>query len=238
MKKVLSIAVLLAAAICCDAAVPPVPTTPVQIAHEASFHIGQKTTLDGVGCTATAIGPHALLTDTHCELGSDDLYIANNVGEGFVPIAGHIRDKNDHTIYLVNNGVPFRVFAQVALDDPLVQGEDVFVWGNPGDWSDQFRKGYITGYLQDEESDLEEILFDLRAWHGDSGAGIFNLAGQLVSTISQGEGQGAGNHTIQLTSGFALGFSKAEIARAAAYAPPVVVHPPDEPTTTGVPGKK
>ena len=54
--------------------------------------------------------------------------------------------------------------------------------GNPGDWLDQYRHGYVAGaaYVRDKLA----TSYDLRIFPGDSGSGIFNENNQLVGVIS------------------------------------------------------
>src|SRR5713226_3523673 len=66
---------------------------------KAYHHIVQETLANRDSCSATAIGPHALLTATHCELGSDELQIDGLSAH----ISKKLRDGNDHTIYIFSD---------------------------------------------------------------------------------------------------------------------------------------
>src|SRR5438067_2487145 len=127
-----------------------VSVSPVQKAHDATRHTAQRTSLMRDMCSATVVGPYALLTATHCELPDDTLAIQE--GDVVTQILGRIRDGADHTIYLVSD--KFDTSAEINEHDPLAQGEDVFVFGNPGDWHDIYRRGYVAGLLDDQ------VLFD------------------------------------------------------------------------------
>lgn len=191
-------------------------------AHKASHQIRQQVVLiGGRGCTATAIGPQALLTATHCELPSDVLQIRYE--DRPAVITARIRDGNDHTIYLLKN-VMFEDYVDVSLLDPLEQGEEVFVWGNPGKWSDQLRKGYVTGKLSGGSSlaaffsgqlpEPTKILFDFPAWHGDSGAAILNAEGKIIGIVSTGDSQSMEKDptdSIMLMGSYLLAFSQDDL---------------------------
>lgn len=153
----------------------------VSKAHATTYHIGQETAVEGDSCSATAVGPHALLTATHCELGSDDLAIEGQ--EKTAHIDGRIRDGNDHTIFLLS-GVTFKVYAQIDLKNSISQGDDVFLFGNPGNWSDVYRRGYMAGIHQDLLGSESETLFDVAGWHGDSGAAIFDSRGEIAAVLT------------------------------------------------------
>ena len=194
-------------------------------AHKASHQIGQEVLLlGGRGCTATAIGPQALLTATHCEMPTDVLYVRGV--EYPATIVGRIRDENDHTIYLLQN-IHFADYIDVSLTDPKEQGEDVFVFGNPGAWSDQFRKGYITGVKHDESlagalgvGMPDMTLFDLNTWHGDSGSAILNANGKIIAVLSTGEGQvnpSDPSDNIVLTGAFVFAFKQGDLDRARGF---------------------
>jgi hypothetical protein len=134
------------------------------------------------GCSATAIGPHALLTASHCELATDELTIDGRSG---YTILKTLRDKNDHSIYLIP-GITFPQYAKVA-PRAFNPGEFVFIWGNPiNDVGTQFiamlRQGkYTASYLF--KGRVVDV-FDFVAISGDSGAGIFTRDGDVVGVLS------------------------------------------------------
>lgn len=191
MKKflsVLALSLLTAASGLCK------PVSPVKAAHDASYHISFSTVTDGDMCSATAIGPHALLTATHCELPTDDVVIAvhndTDDNDDIGHIVKRIRDQADHTILFIS-GQSFPSWVDVNLTDPLEQNENVFSIGNPAEWTDVFYRGYIQGTQEDHSlaadfgvGSPDEVLLDFRVWHGDSGAGIFNDKGELIGVLT------------------------------------------------------
>src|SRR5579864_1538915 len=109
-------------------------------AHEASYLIGQETITAAQLCSATAIGPQALLTASHCEAATDDIEIAGQKVHGSAVIVERLRDGLDHTILLVKN-ISFPVWIDVLEQKPEL-AQDVFTFGNPGDFADIFERGY------------------------------------------------------------------------------------------------
>ena len=192
----------------------------VSKAHKASYQIGQETLSDHAVCSSTAIGPHALLTATHCELPSDDLYIRGE--DGAFPIVARIRDEQDHTILLLK-GITFADY--VAVDQKSIDvTQDIFTIGNPGKWRDVYQKGYIAGILIDNSMEAAFggghppiILIDIQAYPGESGAGVFNTDGVLIDVLSGEDSQVEEGITINMGTAFLLSFKPEELARAQTF---------------------
>lgn len=214
MKHIVFVAALFLATFASCATVPK----KVVEAHKASHQISQQVIFAGGSCTATAIGPQALLTATHCELPTDTLYVDD--ADATVTIVGRIRDERDHTIYLLKN-VHFTEYVEVSLNDPLEAGEDVFVWGNPGEWKDQLRKGYITGTLKGGlfSPTPNTTQFDLNGYFGDSGAGVMNSDGKVIAVLSvvNMQGKPESGVAIKFMGAFSMGFTQAQIDSAKAF---------------------
>jgi hypothetical protein len=137
------------------------------------------------GCSATAIGPHALLTASHCE--KPDGFVTVD-GEKGVPIVKVIRDGDDHSIlFLEPKSVRFLYTARF-VNRPLKVGEFVFIWGNPGDSGVQFVAILRTGKFEAQNIFKNRItdVFDLACEHGDSGSAIFDINGNIVDVLSIG----------------------------------------------------
>ena len=123
-------------------------------------------------CSATAIATKMILSASHCFTHSTTTIRVNDT---FVTIKRLIRDDNDHVI-LVLDGIEFEHVA--TLNKPLTQGENIHYWGNPDGLDMQYRKGYVSGRMNDYTT------YDVTGYHGDSGAGIFNDRGELIGVIS------------------------------------------------------
>jgi V8-like Glu-specific endopeptidase len=191
-------------------------------AHAASYQIGQITVSGGGRCSATAIGPHALLTASHCEAPTDELYIRGQEGNPF-QIVGRIRDEQDHTIFLLK-GVTFSDYADVLPADKFEQGEDVFTFGNPGKWQDIYQRGYVAGVLVDDSlaaalghGDPDEVLLDFQAYPGESGAGVFNSEGKLLTVVAADDIQAKPDEAISFASAYRLNFSPEQLLRAKTF---------------------
>jgi hypothetical protein len=124
-------------------------------------------------CSATVIGPHAILTAAHCLSWPYTLRI------GYQParVKRAMLDGNDHIILIVD-----RTFPRWVLLGTADQGDQVSIIGNPGNLSEQYRHGYVAGHLN--ERGKLATTYDLRIYLGDSGAGIFNAYGNLTGVVS------------------------------------------------------
>ena len=137
------------------------------------------------GCSATSIGPHALLTASHCERPD---WLVTVDGEKGVPIVKVLRDGDDHSIlFLEPKAIRFPYTARF-VNRPLVVGEFVFIWGNPGDSGVQFVEILRTGKFVAQNVFKTRItdVFDLACEHGDSGSAIFDTNGNIVGILSIG----------------------------------------------------
>ncbi len=191
----------------------------IERARKSGHYIAQEVLLVGENfCSATAIGPQALLTATHCELPDNALSI-RGVDEN-VEIVERLRDGLDHTIYLVR-GTVFAEYADVDLS-PVEVSEDVFMFGNPGEWQDIYQRGYVAGVLH-YQGKPDIILFALQAFPGESGGGIFNSEGKLVAVLSSNIPQKNSDVEISRTGAFPLGFKQADFDRARTFSTPIPV---------------
>ena len=141
------------------------------------YHTRQATVAEVSYCSATAIGPLALLTATHCELGTDEIVLQGKDGAPDVDlkIERVVRDGYDHTIMYVSPialaGYVFPAFASVDLAHKFGRGDDVFLIGNPHGFSNIFRKGYVSGATLCDglnQESIPEILIDVNVGEGDS----------------------------------------------------------------------
>lgn len=118
-------------------------------------------------CSGTAIGPHAVLTATHC------------FGDANVKLSGltvklRLDDGNDHTLLVVTQA--FRAHAELA---PMPgAGAEVHISGNPGDLRGIYASGTVAGGLDGD------TLLNLPIYYGDSGAAVLDDAGRIVGVIS------------------------------------------------------
>ena len=145
----------------------------VAAAHKTTHTIVLRDALgyQPIKCSATAVGPHALLTASHCERPVDELTIDGKDAA----ILGHTRDNKDHTVYFVDaTFVTWSAFADTLPD----VADRVFIFGNPGANKDDYREGYIS-HIEDED-----LLIDLNGYPGDSGSALFDTEGKICGIIS------------------------------------------------------
>lgn len=196
---------------------PAAKTVNLQNIHNATHHTAQTTVSGTALCSATAVGPHALLTASHCEEPTDKLSIQGEKDDADITIVDRIRDGQDHTIYLLS-GVTFKDFVVVDTQHKLQQGEDVFFFGNPGAFYDLFRKGYYSGIVQNDNpfsNAPAHLMFDLNDWHGDSGSGIFDSNGDIVAVLSGMSTQTSEDGSrIQFSFAYDLAFKQVDLNKA------------------------
>lgn len=128
---------------------------------------------DGI-CSGTAVGRHTVLTAEHCLTGTHTLAIDGKP----VKVVKIILDHRDHALVTVSR--TFKRWARIGK--PPVQGDTVFIIGNPGQLRDMYRKGYVSGVQTIGRNAW--MLIDLNAYFGDSGSGIFDDSGRVVGVIS------------------------------------------------------
>ncbi len=124
----------------------------------------------GGKCSATAIGPHKILSAAHCfAAGIGDMQV-NGVPTGYVVTAN---DGKDHVLVTVTA----RMSHWVTVGPAPMRGQAVFLQGNPGQFQDLLRRGYVAGTYD------KFTVYDINAYFGDSGAGIFDSSGRLIAVV-------------------------------------------------------
>lgn len=87
-------------------------------------------------------------------------------------------DGNDHIILIV--GYTFDRWSYVTATPD--QGDAVTIIGNPGDMTQQLRRGYVAGRLAVRGG--LATTYDLRVFPGDSGSGVFDRLGRVSGVVS------------------------------------------------------
>lgn len=139
-------------------------------------------------CSATAVREHTMLTADHCIVAG---IVSINIGDKVVAVKKAISDGDDHVLLVLD--YTFSKWAYIRRS-PLVPGEEIFMLGNPGDFQSIFRRGYYAGEAIVDLTDPNfpgkylnnhrVLLSDMNSTSGDSGAGIFDERGLLVSAHS------------------------------------------------------
>jgi hypothetical protein len=187
-------------------------------AHKTAHQTHSSTALGGGSCSATAVGAYALLTASHCELPMDTIVVDGDPRT----ILRILRDGNDHTIYLLD-GNAFTDVATIGDSAALEAGDAVFIFGNPGELSDVYRRGTVAGF--DKPSGLEaifggrpaQILLNISGFFGDSGAAVFSEDGTIVTVISTVNTQTRKDVSIAFMGAFPLRFTAEQLRTALSF---------------------
>ncbi len=182
--------------------------------------------LPGGQCTATAIGPHAILTASHCNESDEPLSILTlDYSTRRYNIVASKEDSHDHTIYLID-GPPLRNYLpQSALlnTKPTRVGETVCVYGDgEGTFPPRRLCGGLAVLQQIEDfSDVDQDqgiqYYTLGILHGDSGSAIFGEDGRVVGLVTYGFGLDKRGEPAESAAGFPLTFSEQDLQVAATF---------------------
>ena len=182
------------------AAAPEQPPTAIEKQHSATHKISfgsinvapSASVQDLPHCSATAVGPHALLTAQHCFEDTNSLIVDNDTKNPVI-ISAALIDGHDHVIYIVQ--ATFQTYMPIE-ERTLVLGEPVHQWGAPEDLDDVYRCGYFVSIANPQKDRGLNFLiafdqvekFVLPDYPGDSGAAIFDASGHIVAVVTGGHG--------------------------------------------------
>jgi hypothetical protein len=208
----------------------PLASNVYATAYRTTHQIFESTIVESTrACSATAIAPHAILTASHCELPTSALAITLDGSNTVMEIQGIIRDGYDHTIYELSG--TFKNYAEFS-SARITVGDDIFLFGNPGELEDILRKGYVAkAPLQDATPFqrlflgplADQVTYDFNGFFGDSGAAIFNQQGEITGVVSQinsqSEPKAAGAVSQNLMLGYTLHFTADQLKHAESFVP-------------------
>ena len=138
-------------------------------------------------CTATAIGPHALLTAHHCNPEGRNKQVDIDYATRHFHIQQTLVDDHDHDIYLLD-GPAFKNTVTYSVR-PAKVGEPVYMWG---DGEGTYPSRQLTGQAittfdpSDVDQDAGEVSFSLQCIPGDSGSAVYGSDGKIVALITYG----------------------------------------------------
>ena len=202
MKKFLTLVLMLVLTVMPASAFNPSKSLQRKAAHQIVFVVHEKDEngLDVTGkalCTASSLGPHALLTAGHCDVGETEITVDNELSPRAV--FSRINDGEDHVIFLVGGSAFKNTMGKFYSPDtyaPDKVGDEVFLYGDGGRmYPPQYRQGRAMGTIivpKDELSgmlisDPNLLLFDLNIIGGDSGSAIYDMhTGKLVTLVTYG----------------------------------------------------
>jgi hypothetical protein len=190
-------------------------TEPKNTQWRASHWIVMKNEDSKAGCSATAVDEHVLLTAKHCDLPNADLFLDGSPTP--IQVSDKIFDGRDHML-LVMPGAHFTAHIVLDMDKYAapMQGEGVYMWGNPDGVNNQYRIGYVTGTVvmpEDEIAPGQPIwILDLNVEHGDSGSAIYSANdGRLVLVTTYSISFRGGS---RFAGAYALHFTQEQVLKA------------------------
>lgn len=140
--------------------------------HDNYYHLIIN---DETSCSAMSVGPHALLTATHCIANMTQLTID---GRGYVNVMRVMSDGNDHSVLFLS--YTFRTWEDFG---PLPeQAEEVHIYHSPGNYPDMYSKGYVSGRKVVKGKAI--TLYDLPTFYGSSGSAILDKDGKIIAVTS------------------------------------------------------
>jgi len=138
----------------------------------------------------------------HC---IDEPFEVFRIDHEIVAIKDIAVDGNDHAMILVDH--TFESWAPVG--EQAAMGEDIFFWGNPGGMEDIMRKGYVANPAATGLEFLMPVaVYAMPVYFGDSGAGIFNLNGEVTAVVSKLYS----NESFILMGSFQFAFTRSDLA--------------------------
>ena len=137
-------------------------------------------------CGATVIQEGVVVTASHCVNSPGDYHVKTNDGSMIpVQIIGIDNfETTDVAILRPLFAFPPQHRALLSRQEPKL-GEDVWVVGCPSGECDSLSKGIVSKLGVTGHHGMKMNQFDVTAWYGNSGGGIFNSRGDLVGVVSQ-----------------------------------------------------
>lgn len=129
-------------------------------------------------CGMTAVGPYVFLTAAHCAGTTTTISIDGEDAE----IADILEDGSDHMLVFMKK-YWFADWVKIS-PEPFEQKQKFYLYGNPHLHEDLYREGYVMGR---ERSDIDgtQMVLELNGFYGDSGSGLFNSSGEVVTVLSK-----------------------------------------------------
>lgn len=170
---------------------------------------------DGL-CTATAIGPHAILTAEHCNDGeAPDETITIDLSRKHYHLLAENADGHDHIIYLLD-GPAFKNYLDpselINVPQPKPYAPVVIYGDGLGQYPPREVNGFVDGKsdsadLSDVDQNDQALWYRLAIVPGDSGSAIYDAAGRVVGLVTYGFDAPSRRLPAVRAVGFALAFT-------------------------------
>jgi hypothetical protein len=166
--------------------IPQVSTPQKKAAHSLIFLNAKGEEV--AQCSATAIGPHALLTALHCDKFAQFTSMTIDLSTSQYHIVSGIADDRDHLIIIVD-GPAFKNTTTV-IQRAAVIGEHVFMYGYGGNiYPARRRDGVVIAERNGgDESDVDALAtttnYSFPAIMGDSGSAVYGNDGAIVGLLT------------------------------------------------------
>lgn len=214
MKKVLVLAAIALGAILLFLGLQSPSATPQQKASHMIVMLGDDG--EGVGtCTATAVGPHALMTAEHCDTDKDAFPTINiDLSTRSYNILDRVKDGRDHLLLYVD-GPAFRNIETVSTRTPQI-GDKVYIHGNGGrEYPSRRLSGEVIPDTDPSDVDEDAGIFrtDIPVIPGDSGSAVYAADGKIVGVVTYGwdESSFLGLYPKLQNKNFSLAFTQEQL---------------------------
>jgi hypothetical protein len=179
-------------------------------------------------CTGTAIGPHSLLTASHCNDGDGPDHhdtVTLDLSTQHFHLLAEAEDGRDHVIYLLDGPAFTNYLPESDLLNvkPPVKGEVVYLCGDGlGAYPPVCRWGVPND--ADNQSDVSDVdkaqgmqYFTIAVLPGDSGSAVFGKDGRVVAILTYGVDAADRVTPSEAAAGFGLNFKKSVLDKAATF---------------------
>jgi hypothetical protein len=161
----------------------PQPLKPITMQQRAEHRIK----INNSECTATAVGPHALLTAVHCNEDSKvDLIIDMSMTK--FHILAKTLDGRDHVIYIIDGPELHNIIKLAPGTHPARPFEHVYIYGCGDGIFPPIRKEGVKTYVVQDLSEIDQSegvnFYTIPVIPGDSGSAIYGEDGRVVSVMT------------------------------------------------------
>lgn len=166
-------------------AVAAVRDSVVEITTTTTSYRGKITAGAGSGVIIHADG--IIVTNNHVVSGAEEIYVRLTNGNTYKAYLRGVDDENDIALIKIMPEETLTV-AKLGYSGALAVGEEVFAIGNPlGELGGTVTYGGISALSREvtvEEQTMTLLQTDAAINAGNSGGGLFNMAGELIGVVN------------------------------------------------------